>query len=283
LSRRSAKKGFLAMNRRLGIVCPAVAIFLLVGQFSGNDRIAVAQGQAGQFTINTSAGLTALRAASQQGRYAYVFFWKENDEPTLSMFLVFEAGMKQLAGTADAVNVSVADPLEQPMVERFGVGRAPMPLVVAVAPNGAITKAWALQLSEGQLQQGIVSRCTAQCMKALQDRKLVVLCVQNRQIANSYAAWQGAQGFKADVRFAAATEVVALDPADSQESAFLQSLHVNPATPDAVTIVLAPPGQPVARFVGAVSKDDIAAKLTSAKSSCCPGGKCGPGGCGPAK
>jgi hypothetical protein len=158
-----------------------------------------------------------------------------------------------------------------------------MPLVVSVAPNGAVTKAWALQLRPEQLREGIVSRCTAQCMKALQDRKLVLLCVQNRQTVNSYAAWQGAQGFKADARFAAATEIVALDPADAQESAFLQSLQVNPATPDAVTILLAPPGQPVARFVGAVSKDEIAAKLTSAQSSCCPGGKCGPGGCGPAK
>lgn len=272
------------MNRRLRMTCPAVAIFLLVGHFSSDDQVALAQGQVGQFTVNTSAGLAALRAASQNGRYAYVFFYKENNEQTLAMFRVFEAGMQQLAGTADAVNVSVADPLEQSMVEQFGVGRAPMPLVVAIAPNGAITKAWPLQLRyKEELGEGIVSPCTAQCMKALQDRKLVVLCVQNRQSANSYAAWQGAQGFKADARFAAATEVVALDPTDSQESAFLQSLQVNPATPDAVTIVLAPPGQPVARFVGAVSKDEIAAKLVSAKSSCCPGGKCGPGGCGPAK
>jgi hypothetical protein len=272
------------MNRRLGSICLAVMFFLSVGQFSGHDQIAIAQGQGGQFTINTSAGLTALRTASQNGRYAYVFFYKENSEQTLAMFRVFQSGMQQLAGTADAVNVSVADPLEQPLVEQFGANRAPMPLVVAVAPNGAITKAWPLQLRyEGELQEGIVSRCTAQCMKALQDRKLVLLCVQNRQMASSYAAWQGAQSFKADARFASSTEIVALDPADAQESAFLQSLQVNPGTPDAVTILLAPPGQPVARFVGAVSKDEIAAKLTSAQSSCCPGGKCGPGGCGPAK
>jgi hypothetical protein len=230
---------------------------------------------------NASPGFAALASASQKDRYAFVFFWKVNDEQTQRMYEDLQSAVAKMSDAAETVKVRVGDPNERPTVEEFGVARAPLPLVAAVAPNGAVTKAWPLQFREDQLQDGIVSGGTARCMKALQDRKLVVLCVQNAETAHSLVAWQSAQGLKTDERFATASEVVKLDPADSHEASFLQSLQVDPGTRDAVTILLAPPGRPVARFVGAVSTGQIVAKVTSAQSGCCPGGKCGPRGCGP--
>ena len=107
-----------------------------------------------------------------------------------------------------------------------------------------------------------------------------MLCVQNQQTQFSQAALQGAQEFKGDARFAKATEVVMIDPSDDTEASFLQTLQVDPRTPTAVTVLLAPPGQPVARFAGAVTKDQIVEKVQAGP---CAGGKCGPGGCCPPK
>lgn len=244
---------------------------------------------ANPWPTDRSPGLTALATASVQGRYAFVFFWKENDEATQRMQGVVQSASESMKQRVDAVNVCIADPSERATVEVFGVERAPLPLVVAVAPNGAITRAWPLQLRVEQLAEGVVSRCAAECMKGLQDRKLVLLCVQNASTGHSLESSQAAEGFRTDARFAAASQVVTLDPADPHESTFLHDLEVSPRTIDAVTILLAPPGQPIARFVGAVSTDEIVAKVTAAQSSCCPGGKCGPedccpgGKCGPAK
>lgn len=72
-----------------------------------------------------------------------------------------------------------------------------------------------------------------------------------------------------------------LDPADPAEASFLASLKVSPTTDKAITVLLAPPGNPVATFVGGVSTAAIVAKVTDAKSGCCPDGKCGPGQCCP--
>src|SRR5208283_2699955 len=58
------------------------------------------------------------------------------------------------------------------------LSRAPMPLVLAVAPNGAVTGAIPLKLTEAQVGQAFVSPIAAQCLKAVQSRKLVLLCVQ---------------------------------------------------------------------------------------------------------
>ena len=234
-------------------------------------------------TSGTSKGMAAVAAAAQESKYLFIFFWKANDEQNRAMFGVFQSAMNKWEQSANSVGIQITDPNEKPLVDKLDVSRAPMPLVVALAPNGAVTKGFPVKFTEQQLQQAFVSPCTARCLKALQDRKLVLLCVQNERTQFSQAAWRGAQDFKADARYAKATEVVALNPEDQAETAFLRDLKVDPRTAQAVTVVLAPPGQPVASFVGAVTKDQIVAKVASAKSGPCAGGKCGPGGCCPPK
>jgi len=91
---------------------------------------------------------------------------------------------------------------------------------------------------------------------------------------------QGVRDFKADARFAAATEIVILDPADSAEAAFLADLEIKPTIEEAMTVFLAPPGSAIAEFKGATNKDELAAALQKAGSGCA-GGSCGPGGCPP--
>ena len=265
------------MNRRSKILTAAI----LLGGAQLLLHAGVSAEGANPWPADRSPGLTALAAAADQGRYAFVLFWKEDNDATQRMQGVVQSAATTLPTPANTVSVQTSDPRERATVEAFGVDRAPLPLVVAVAPNGAITAAWPLQLRAEQLAEGIVSDGTSRCMKALQDQKLVLLCVQNAKSAHGFAAWQGAQGFKTDARFAAATEVLTLDPADSRESAFLHDLQVSPQTTDAVTILLAPPGRPIAKFVGAVSAEEIVAKVTSAQSGCCPGGQCGPDGCCP--
>ena len=228
----------------------------------------------------SSKGQTAIDTAARSTKYVYLYFWKDDSEQTRSTFALFQSAMGELAASADAASVNISDPNEKVVVDKFGVSRAPMPLVVAVAPNGAVTKAWPIRFTKEQLREGLVSRGTAQCMKALQDRKIVVLCVQNGQ--HSQAAMQGVYEFKADARFNTAAEIVTIDAHDQSEATFVKDLQIDRRTSQPVTVVLAPPGQPIARFTGRVTKDQLVAKVSAAKSGCCPGGQCGPDGkCSP--
>ena len=120
-------------------------------------------------------------------------------------------------------------------------------------------------------------------MKQLQDSKLVFVCVQNDKTKSNDAAMQGVRDFKADARFASATEIVMLDPADSAEASFLADLKIDPKTEEAMTVFLAPPGSAIAEYKGATDKAELAATLQKASSGCCAGGSCGPGGCPPPK
>jgi hypothetical protein len=269
-------------------VYAVVTVIVLCGILMAASRQTAAQSSpwrsaSGAAASGESKGMAAIDSARREGKYLFFFFWKENDQQTGTMRGVFQTATRRWARSADSIAIQIADAREKPVVDKFDVSRAPMPLVVAMAPNGAITRGFPVQFTEQQLEQAFVSPCTARCLKCLQDKKLVLLCIQNPTTQSSQVAWKGVQDFKADVRFAKATEIVTVNPADRAEASLLEELKVDPRTSQAVTVLLAPPGQPVATFAGAVTKDQIVAKVASAQSGPCAGGKCGPGGCGPKK
>jgi len=271
------------MSRREPTPAIVMAIVLLSPFMAVPGQVMAQAVQGRTVSSSTSKGLAAIDAAARDGKYTFIFFWKENDQSTQSMYQVFQSAMSKWSDATYSIGIQVTDANEKPVVDKFDVSRAPMPLVLALAPNGAVTKGLPIKFDENQLRQAFVSSCTAKCLKAIQDRKLVLLCVQSQRTQFNDVAWKGARDFKADARFASATEIVALNPDDPTEAAFLKDLQVDPRTPQAVTVLLAPPGQPIARFAGAVSKEQIVAKVSAAQSGPCANGQCGPGGCGPKK
>ncbi len=230
-------------------------------------------------------GMAAMKQAAEAGKYLFIFFSKEDDEQTLAMRKVFDSTMEKLTDRAQSVAVRVTDSSERDIVNKFDLRRAPMPLVLAVAPNGAITGGFATKFEERQLLDAFATPATEKVMKALQDGKLVFVCVQNGKTKSNDEAMQGVRDFKSDPRFARATEIVTLDPSDKSESTFLTDLNVSPEITEATTVFVLPPGQAIARIEGPTDKDALVALLSRASAGCgaggCGAGGCGPGGCGP--
>lgn len=228
-----------------------------------------------------AGGIVAMEKAVKANKYLFALFRKEEDSQTSAMRAVLDEAMQEVADKANSVEVDVTDSSEKAIIDRFGLDRAPMPLILAIAPNGAITGGFPTEVKKEDLLDAFASPATEKCMKQLQDNKLVLLCVQNMETKSNEEALKGVQEFQADDRFAEATEIVMLDPTDVAEAGFLKDLQIDPKTDTAVTVFLAPPGMPIAKYQGAISKDELVASLEKASSSCCPGGTCGPGGCPP--
>ncbi len=171
-------------------------------------------------------GMAALRQASASGKYLFAFFFKAEDEQTVAMRKVFDKTMDRLANRAERVAVNVTEAPEKAVVDKFGLSGAPMPLVLAIAPNGAVTGGFPTKFEEQQLMEAFASPATEKCMKSLQDGKLVFLCIQNEKTKSNDAAMKGVNEFKADERFAHATTVMSVDPTDKKEASFLADLQV---------------------------------------------------------
>ncbi|MEW6199817.1 MAG: hypothetical protein AB1601_14285 [Planctomycetota bacterium] len=220
--------------------------------------------------------VVALDRVAKASKYAFVFFFRAADEPTQSMRAALESGVEEMPAKAEVIAIDVTDPLEKAAVDRFRVSRAPMPLILAIAPTGAITKSWLRNFDAKQLEQAFVSPGEAGCLKALQDRKLVLVCVQNGKTSHNAEAMRGVTEFKADKLYAGQTAVLSVDPTDEAEADFLKKLRVRPETEDAITVLLAPPGRPIATLTGATNKADIIAAMKQAASACAPGSGCCP-------
>ena len=267
----------------LGLWCAVVAMGVTTA--AGQDRVAPAPSSpAPPARATISPGQAAIDRAAGANKYAFVFFWKEQDRQTDAVWNAFQPAVGRVADSAEYVSVRTTDPAEKALVDRYDAGRAPMPLILAIAPNGAITKAFPGKFDERELAAAFVSPCTQRCLKALQDRRLVFLCVRDwPPEARTVAIPRGVADFRADARFAQATEIVLLNVRDERESSVLRELAIDPRTATPVTVFLAPPGTTIGRFGDTVTKNELAAKLSSAQSGPCAGGKCGPNGCGPKK
>jgi hypothetical protein len=203
------------------------------------------------------AGMSAVEKAASSKRYLFAFFWKEENDQTRTSRAVFEAAVKKVADRAQSVAVRIDDPAERRIVDKFQLDRAPMPLVLVLAPNGAITGGFPSRVEEAALLGAFATPCSERSMKALQENKLVLVCVQNEATRSNQAAMRGVGDFQADPRYHEVTEIVMLNPAEAGEASFLRDLKISPKTEQAVTAFMAPPGMVIAEFTGATTNGRI--------------------------
>lgn len=215
-----------------------------------------------------SPGSAALDKAAKDNKYLFVFFYREDTQQSRVMRGVFQTAMAKVTGKADSTEIQVDNPAEAQLVARLGASRAPMPLVLAIAPNGAITGGFPTRFDESQLQKAFVSPGTAKCMKALQDRNIVLLCVQ----APTAPVQQGVKDLVADQQFARSA-VVVLDPADQAEASFLKGLQIEPQANTSLVVLMSPPGSVVGKMASDATKAELVAKIKSA-GSCGAGCSC---------
>ena len=84
-------------------------------------------------------GVSALRHAADAKQYLFAFVYEQEDEETRAARKTFEAAVAKVTPAAKSVRVDRSLPEEKGMVEKFGLQTAPVPIVLAIAPNGAVT------------------------------------------------------------------------------------------------------------------------------------------------
>jgi len=218
---------------------------------------------------------TAIRAAARKNRYVFVTFYRESDEASSKMRAVVKAAQRTYARRASFVSVDVDDPVHQDVVSRYGADRSPIPLTLAVAPNGAVTAGFPNEVKSTDFPRAFVSDGMADVVKAMQNQKLAVLCVQGPRARHNKETLAAARKLAAAPELAGATQLVRVNSADRREAKLLQQLKVNAGSPEAQIVVIAPPGKVAGKFSGPVPTETMVASVTQA---CGPGGSCGPSG-----
>ncbi len=234
-------------------------------------------------TPGASRSAQALKDAAAADKMLFIFFQDGTSSPPSDIQTRFEDLMAKEGASAAWIVIDRKDPAEQDLVSKFQVQHAPMPLILAMAPNGAITAGFpGDKLSATTIREAFVSKGLQAILAPLQQGKLVVLRLQNATTTGNEAAAAGAREFAADPQLAAMTEIVTCDPADPAEASLLEKMRLTGSGAETLTVLLAPPGLVVGQFTGAVTKADLMGALQAATSGGCGSGGCSPRGCGPA-
>lgn len=252
----------------LRVRCVGVA---LVGLLVVSQSMVSAQQVTTVRPPSASQAEATLEQAAEEGKYTFLVFYKTNDAATQTMAATLKEGLASRAETARAAYVQVGQPAEKALVDKYDVSRAPMPMTIAVAPNGAITGMFAQMLSAEGIENSFVTPTMTNCMKSLQAGKLVFVSVYGSSKAPAPASLKD---FQADPHFKDRLVTFSMLAADPAEAKFLKQMQIDATkATGTTTVLLAPPGVLVGKFDAFTSKDDIAAALAKA-GKCCEDPNC---------
>lgn len=248
----------------LGLAVAACITTSVLGQ-TASPRVAAVP-RAGQ-AVASAPGT----AAGQTPAFTYILFWKNNDPATQQFAETIRKGVARRPSQVTWTSVNVNDEANKAIVAEYGVSRAPMPLAICVAHNGAITAAFPRRPTDAMLDRAIVTPAMVTVTKALQDKKIVIVHVK---AAGDAPLPYGAFEFTSDTDFKDRTVVVDVLASDASESRFLKDMDYNAASVrESSIVVMAPPAALVGKFSPAATKDDIIAKLNAA-GKCCDDPNC---------
>lgn len=221
-------------------------------------------------TAVVSKAQAAIDQAAKEGKFTFVLFYKQNDDATKAMAGVLKDGLAEKSERAVVTYAQVGNPAEQALVTKYDVSRAPMPMTLVLAPNGAITGMFAQKFTAEKIDEAFVTPTMMFTMKNLQDGKLVLVTVQGSTKA---AAPVAIKDFQSDPHFKDRIVTTSLQAADPLEAKFVGQMQIDPKAKVTHTVLLAPPGVMVGKFDAVASKDELAAALAKA-GKCCDDPNC---------
>lgn len=217
-----------------------------------------------------SKAQTAISQAAGQGKYTFILFYKTNDAATNTMNTTLQTTLAKYKEAATFTFVNVADPSEQELVKKYDVARAPMPMTLAIAPNGALTGMFPQKMEPSHVDSSFVTPTMMQAMKALQENKLVFVTVRGNVAANEPVALRE---FASDPHFNTRMVSLTTSASDPQEAKFMREMEIDPRSPATQLSLLAPPGVLVGKFPSNTPMKTIAAALAEA-GKCCDDPNC---------
>lgn len=223
-----------------------------------------------QAPVKPSRPQPTVNSEAVESKYTFIVFYKQNDATTQAMAAAVKAEIAKYQEVAAAKFIQVDDPAQKTLVAQYDVSRAPLPLTVAVAPNGAMTGMFPKKLPAEGIEGAFVTPTMMVTMKALQEGKLVLVTVSGSVPAPTPTA---VTAFQADPHFSERLMTVSMEAADPQEAKFIAQMKIADTVLETQTVLLAPPGVLVGKFNATASKEVVAAALAKA-GKCCDDPNC---------
>ena len=199
------------------------------------------------------------------GKYAFVLFYSDDNENAARLRKTVESVKGKLEPKAHFLEAKISAPSSRHYVQKYNLDRAPMPLLMAFAPNGVALRALQAGCSAEDIEKSFVSPKTAEVFKAIQEGENTLLLFGN----------DGLEGFRDSLLSANKValvwpnlRIIVVDPTDPEEKNLLEQSKVSSETNRSVLLVLSTTGTIGARIEGKVTEKEITDAIGACRSQC---------------
>ncbi len=213
-----------------------------------------------------ATGADGVEQNAGNDQYTYYVFYRNDDSLTRRMQSAVESHVKDHAEQAASQKVHVYSKDDSAIIDKFDARRLPLPSVIGVAPNGAVTCIYHRKVSAAQLKRSILSPRYADVVLALQNGKIaVVSLLPDDDVEPSSAA----SSFLKSEDFSDRSEHIQVSAKDPEERDFFARVKVSTDLEQPKTILFAPPGRHLGTFDDDTTFDVLAEKVHSSGSCNC--------------
>lgn len=211
-----------------------------------------------------------IKKIGKKDKFAYVLITNSKDKATeedTKMMLNSTENFVKSNPKAELLQYELESKAASSIVKKYRLSRAPMPLLLVFAPNGAVTGGYAKKVTDAKLEDAIKSPVEQVIAKASQERKPVIIRIPGKSKDGNSVVDSAIEEFKKTKKID--PEVIVLTSPSEEEAKLQARLNLDFSSAEAQTIVLTVAGTEAGRFVGNVTGAQIATALENAKSSCC--------------
>jgi len=277
----------IGVSRLLSLAIGLVVLMVRVGYsdsvsqrqtaHSGGAPAASSERGNGAADSSASPAERAMERAFKGGKHAFILFYRPAESEDRKMADTLTRAEANLRARAMFVQVDISSRVESRLIDKYRVRQAPLPLTLVMAPNGAIVQAFTKPVDEKTLAGAFVSPKVADLFKALQEKRLVTLCLQGGATKHNGESRRAAQQLVGDPKLKGQAVLIMADP--HRETDLMKRCGIKGTLRESTIAIILPPGRLMVQVSGATTKDALMAKLVAALASC--GAGCSPGGCAP--
>lgn len=215
----------------------------------------------------------AIALAKDSRQYLFILFYDKEDDMLKKMEDTIKTFKSKSSSKVLIYRAFTVGDKESAVVQKYGVNRAPLPLLLVFAPNGAITGGFPQKVTTEQLTNSCsVPELVMNILRPLQEGKIALVSLQNNKTKFNQESDKAVHDFASDEKINKFVEVIKADPDDKKNGDFLTQCKLDKTISESTVVFIIPPGTVVGVYPGKITKDTLMAALSSCKpgSSCCP-------------
>jgi hypothetical protein len=208
----------------------------------------------------------ALQMAQKNNQYLFLLFYKDKNGDFKSLEAVAKNYIQNSSEKIMIYEALTTEAKESEMVMTYA-NESPIPSLFVFAPNGAVTGGFPERATSQELKQCFVSKLELEILKTLQDRRIVLVVLQNDKTKFNKESLAAATDFCNDRSFQGRVNLIKADPADPKIKDFLSQCKLKPGLTESTLLLFVDIGKIAGAFPGKTTKEAIIKSFQVASTS----------------